>query len=84
MKTQYFHTRRKKQRQKTKVTKIQKLLNVLEDGDWHTTKELSRRVGHTFAVSKFHLTRYGYLIERRRHPSYRYQHQYRLIEYPKE
>ena len=62
----------------TKPTKKEKLLEVLSDGRWHSTKELVRRVGHTFAVAKFVLTFYGYNIEKRRHPNRPYQWQYRL------
>ena len=60
-------------------TKAEKLHAVLSDHNWHATRELSRRVGHTFAVAKFKLVRNGYRIERERHPVKRFQHQYRLI-----
>lgn len=67
-----------------RLSKTEKLLYVLADGDWHSTKELSRRVGHTFAVFKSHLKlrlhRNGRFIEKRRHPLQRYQYQYRLID----
>lgn len=60
-------------------TKAEKLLAVLSDHHWHATRELTRRVGHTFAVAKFKLVRqHGYHIERERHPRNRNQHQYRL------
>lgn len=32
-------------------TQLQKLLNVLSDGEWHWTDELVREVGHRFSVS---------------------------------
>ena len=60
------------------VTKVEKLHAVLADGRWHSTRELVRRVGHAFAVSKFKLVRYGHDIERRPHPTKRWQWQYRL------
>ena len=61
-----------------KTTKTEKLLRVLSDGRWHSTKELARRVGHTFPVAKFKLTHYGYRVDRRPHPTKRWQWQYRL------
>ena len=57
---------------------------VLSDGRWHATAELVRRVGHTFVMAKFHLTRQGYDIERRVHPVRRYQFQYRLTDVPRD
>jgi len=62
----------------THKTKAEQLLNVLSDGKWHSTKELVRLVGHTFAGAKFHLIDCGYQIERRPHPRRRWQWQYRL------
>ena len=61
-----------------KVTKVEKLYIVLSDGEWHSTKELVHRVGHTFSVAKFLLAGYGHRIERRRHITRRFQCQYRL------
>ena len=84
MNKRHFPKRSKTKSKSGRVTKIEILFNILSDKEWHTTKELSRRVGHTFAVAKFYLTRYGYLIERRRHPSRRYQHQYRLLDSPED
>lgn len=55
-----------------------RLLNVLADGQWHSTRVLARRIGHTFCVGIFHLRQLGYIVERRRHPVRRYQFQYRL------
>ena len=59
-------------------TKMEKLLSVLYDGDWHATRELTRRVGHTFAVAKFKLCRSGHPVEVERHPTKRHQFRYRL------
>src|SRR5947209_2646426 len=64
----------------SKPTKVEKLLDIIEDGRWHATQELARRVGHTFVVAKWQLVRQGYTIERERHPSAKYQHQYRLVD----
>lgn len=61
-------------------TQVEKLHELLADGNWHSTKELIRRVGHRFAVPKFMLIRYGYMIEARRHPWKRWQYQYRLVK----
>jgi len=58
---------------------------ILSDHRTHTTRELSRRVGHAFAVAIYRLRhdpRYHYDIDRRRHPSKRYQHKYRLVAPP--
>ncbi|MFA5061653.1 MAG: hypothetical protein WC526_00725 [Patescibacteria group bacterium] len=65
----------------TRVTKIERLLRVLGDHDWHSTRELVRRVGHAFGVAKFRLVHsYHYDIERRHHPARRFQFQYRLLK----
>lgn len=71
-------------RKDSKKTKLELLLEALEDGRWHSTRELSRRVGHTFAVFKSKLVHHGYPVERRRHETKKHQHQYRLLEEPKE
>jgi hypothetical protein len=65
-------------------TKIEKLLHVLSDGKWHSTRELVRRVGHTFSVAKFKLVQYGYPVQRQKHHNRKYQHLYRLPELPTE
>ena len=66
------------------VLKTERLLAVLVDSRWHSTKELVRRVGHTFAGAKFRLVAYGYSIEKRAHPDRIHQYQYRLLDVPKE
>lgn len=59
-------------------TQVDTLFEILSDRRWHSTKELARRVGHAFAVSKFTLVhRFHYNIERRRHPTLKRQHEYR-------
>jgi hypothetical protein len=63
---------------------MERLLTVLSDGQWHTTAELARKVGHTFVVAKFVLVRRGYEIVREPHPSRRHQHLYRLVSTPKD
>lgn len=64
------------------MTKTDKLIHVLSDGKWHSTKELVRRVGHTFAVAKFALIRDGHRIDREVHPTQPRQHRYKLIAGP--
>lgn len=63
--------------------RAERLLGVLADGRWHPTRELVRRVGHTFAGAKFALVRDGYEIDRRPHGSRRRQHEYRLVRVPR-
>jgi hypothetical protein len=61
-------------------TNAEQLRLLLSDGQWHSTKELSRRIGHTFGFSIWKLRHEEHRdIERRAHPSCRYQHQYRLV-----
>ena len=59
-------------------TKHEKLLQVLSDGKFHSTKDLARRVGHRFGGAKFMLMKYGYFIEKRPHARRRWQWEYRL------
>ena len=68
----------------SRLTKAEKLLAILDDHRWHSTKELARRVGHTFGGAKFKLVLYGYVIEKERHPSKVHQYQYRLIDEPRD
>lgn len=49
-------------------TKVAQLYSVLGDYAWHTTQELVRGVGHTFAVAKYKLVRLGYFVGKRRDP----------------
>jgi hypothetical protein len=58
--------------------KSELLYAVLADGTWHSTRELVRLVGHTFAGAKKRLVDAGYAIEKRRHPHRRNQWQYRM------
>ena len=57
-------------------------LRVMADANWHSTRELVQRVGHTFGYIKFKLTLEGFDIERRRHPSKAHQYQYRVVSPP--
>lgn len=60
--------------------KVEKLYRVLSDGKWHSTRDLVRRVGHSFSVSKFRLIQYGHVVEKRPHPTKRWQWEYRLLD----
>lgn len=67
------------------LTKADKLLAILLDRACHSTKELVRRVGHTFGCAIYQLRRptarrKGYVIERRKHPTKKYEHQYHLSD----
>ncbi len=45
------------------------LYETLIDGKWHSTAELVRAVGHTFAVAKYRLIhQHNLVIEKRREP----------------
>ncbi len=57
------------------------LRRALSDGNWHSTKELARRVGHTFGGAVYQLRSRGHDVERRSHPGGGRQHQYRLTRY---
>lgn len=63
-------------------TKADLLLGILKDRACHSTKELVRRVGHAFGGAIFRLRRRGLAIERKKHPTKRYQNQYRLTDEP--
>lgn len=60
-------------------TKVSILYGILDDRGWHSTKELSRRVGHTFAVATHLLRKGGHRIQTERHPERRHQYRYRLL-----
>lgn len=62
-----------------RLSKIQKLQKLLSDHEWHSTKELVCSIGHTFGEFIFQLRHEQHWdIERRKHPTAHYQHQYRL------
>ncbi len=60
------------------ATRVDLLMAVLSDGAWHSTKELARRVGHTFGGAKFTLSRTGIHVDRRPIRTRRWQWQYRI------
>ena len=48
-------------------TKVDKLITVLSDGKWHSTKELVRRVGPAFGGARYWLAKTGINVQRRAH-----------------
>lgn len=62
------------------LTRKEKLLDILLDGNKHSTSELVRRVGHTFFVAKWVLVRRdGYAIQKEKHPTRVYEYNYWLV-----
>jgi hypothetical protein len=64
----------------TRRTKAVILHEILSDRSWHSTKELSHRVGHTFAVATYLLRKSGHIIKTERHPGRRHQYRYCLLD----
>lgn len=63
--------------------KLDKLRDLLLDGDWHTTTELVEEIGHTFHVPLFilrHVERHK--VECTREPGERWLRRYRLADGP--
>jgi hypothetical protein len=48
------------------MTKLELLLKVMRDGDWHSTEELVLEVGHRFSATKHTAQKQGYQFEMRR------------------
>jgi len=69
---------------RSRETNVDKLLRILGDERWHSTSELVARVSHSFSHSKFRLVKYGYPVEKRKHPHKSRQYQYRLRPIPGE
>ena len=66
-------------------TRAARLFAVLSDGEWHSSTELVRRVGHTFVQAKARLKYLGNVIEKRHvegtlHSAWHY----RLLNPPRE
>ena len=59
-------------------TKVDKLITVLADGKWHSTRELARRVGHAFGAARYALGKTGICVQRRPRKNKRWQHEYRI------
>lgn len=53
-------------KQTQKQTNLQKLLSVLEDGQWHSSEELASKVSFRFGHTILMARKKGYFIEVRR------------------
>lgn len=60
---------------KRKKTKVELLLEVLRDGDWHWGDELAEKVGYPFGDAKYKAEKQGYLIDK---DQVGLKHRYRL------
>ena len=67
-----------KKRNRRCDTKVDKLITVLSDDKWHSTKELVRRVGQTFGGARHWLAKTGINVQRRSHKKKRWQYEYRI------
>ena len=59
-------------------TRAVRLMAALRDRRWHSTRELVRRVGHTFASAKHWLVKRGTAVARDRDPRRPGNYRYRL------
>lgn len=55
----------------------ERLLRLMSDGQWHSAKELSEKIGHRFGSPIHILRKQGYHIETRRLKGQEYE--YRLL-----
>lgn len=61
-------------------TRAERLLTILLDGNWHATRELVRRVGHTFAWARWFLVTHDkHMIAKRKHATRIFEYEYRLV-----
>jgi hypothetical protein len=58
-----------------------RMLQLMSDGAWHSTKELVEKVSHRFSATKHVLSKRGYKFEKRRVEDQ--QHEYRLVVKPR-
>lgn len=58
------------------MTKLDLLVTVMQDGEWHSTDELVQRVGHRFSATKHVAEKQGYLFEKRRQGN---RFEYRMV-----
>ena len=61
------------------MTKLDRLVSVMEDGQWHSTEELVDRVGHRFSATKYTAQKQGYQFDRRREGV---RFEYRMVSNP--
>ena len=59
------------------MTTLEKLMQVLSDGNWHSTEELVQEVGHRFSATIHVAKQKGDRIEK--HQYDRHQFKYRLL-----
>lgn len=59
-------------------TKIERLRLILSDGQWHSARELARRLGHAFGVAIYHLRHKGRQIVCQLVPGTSRHYRYRL------
>lgn len=59
------------------MTTLERLLQVLSDGNWHSTEELVQEVGHRFSATIHVAKQKGDRVEKRRVD--RNQFEYRLL-----
>ena len=62
-----------------RTTNVERLRLLLSDGQWHTTRELARRIGHRFGVAVFHLRRMHRQVVCQLQPHSDRQYRYRLV-----
>ncbi|MEG4069610.1 hypothetical protein QUA42_20110 [Microcoleus sp. Pol11C2] len=58
-----------------------RLLQLMSDGQWHSTEELVAKISHRFSATQHVLKKRGYKFEKRRIEGQ--HHEYRLVTSPK-
>jgi hypothetical protein len=48
------------------MTKLERLVTVMRDGQWYSTEDLVDRVGHRFSATKHEAQKQGYKFDVRR------------------
>lgn len=59
------------------MTMIEKLAQVLGDGQWHSTSEMVEQVGHRFSATLHRAKQKGWQVEKRRAVEQMFE--YRLV-----
>ncbi len=59
------------------MTTMEKLLQVLADGSWHSTQELVQQVGHRFSATMHVAKQQGHRFDKRRVAGNQFE--YRLL-----
>jgi biotin operon repressor len=63
---------------KDKLTNLEKLIAILQDGKWHSSDELAANVSFRFGHTIFEARKKGYLIEKKQVA--KNQFEYRLLQ----